>query len=164
MHYDVTQFNNMKIALKGMEPFIRDGEHLQTGKPFEKFDGLRSKELPGNWLVCAAPNSIRTAEELAFTSDLAGSDVLIYDNAAKRAWPTEHFVVPRQDSGGASAEEFIRKAIATKQEKGRRSCASGKTLVVFVNAGLGDWHPNKVTGNFLTPILWTSGSWACNML
>src|SRR6476660_6894011 len=36
MKYRVTRFKSLAIALKEIEPFIRNGEHLQTGKPFEK--------------------------------------------------------------------------------------------------------------------------------
>ena len=54
MKYPTTRFKNLTVALKELEPYIRSGEHLQTGKPFKQFGDLRSRELLGNWLLCAA--------------------------------------------------------------------------------------------------------------
>jgi hypothetical protein len=51
------QFRSLSVALKELEPFIRNGEHLQTGKPFENFGDLRSRELLGNWLLCVTFNA-----------------------------------------------------------------------------------------------------------
>lgn len=48
MKYQITRFKNLKVCLKELEPFIRNGEHLQTGKPFKRFGGLRSRELLAN--------------------------------------------------------------------------------------------------------------------
>ena len=42
MKHQVTRFKSLKVGLKEIEPFIRDGKHLQTGKPFKRFGGLRS--------------------------------------------------------------------------------------------------------------------------
>jgi hypothetical protein len=42
------------IALKEIEPFICNGEHLQSGKPLKKFGDMRSREILANWLVCVA--------------------------------------------------------------------------------------------------------------
>jgi hypothetical protein len=35
MKYNVKQFKSLKIALKELEPYIRNGQHLETGKPFK---------------------------------------------------------------------------------------------------------------------------------
>ena len=43
MKYPVTRFKSLEIALKELEPFVRDGMHLQTGKPFKPLDGMRSR-------------------------------------------------------------------------------------------------------------------------
>jgi hypothetical protein len=45
MKYPTTRFKNLTVALKELEPYIRNGEHLQTGKPFKQFGDLRSREL-----------------------------------------------------------------------------------------------------------------------
>jgi hypothetical protein len=68
MKYSVTQFKSLAVALKELEPFVRNGKHLQTGKPFEKFGGKRSREILANWLVCAATNAA-TEGKLTFCSD-----------------------------------------------------------------------------------------------
>ena len=42
------------MGLKELEPFVRNGEHLQTGKPFKRFGGMRSREILANWLLRAS--------------------------------------------------------------------------------------------------------------
>jgi hypothetical protein len=59
MKYPAARFKSLAMALKELEPFIRNGEHLQTGKPFEKFGGMRSREILANWLLCVAPQRDR---------------------------------------------------------------------------------------------------------
>lgn len=56
MKYRVARFKSLKICLKELGPFIRNGEHLQTGKAFKRFGGLRSREILANWLICVAVN------------------------------------------------------------------------------------------------------------
>jgi hypothetical protein len=34
--YQITRFKSLEAALKELEPFIRNGEHLHTGKPFKR--------------------------------------------------------------------------------------------------------------------------------
>jgi hypothetical protein len=41
------------VALREIEPFIRNGEHLQAGKPFEKFGCMRSLERDFFARLCA---------------------------------------------------------------------------------------------------------------
>jgi hypothetical protein len=36
MKYPVTRFKSLAVALREIEPFIRNGVHLKTGKPFER--------------------------------------------------------------------------------------------------------------------------------
>ena len=49
LRYPVTRFKSMKVALKEPEPFITDGAHLQSGRPFERMGGMRSREAVTNW-------------------------------------------------------------------------------------------------------------------
>jgi len=44
-----------------------------------------------------------------------------------------------------SIETLILNAVELKQQKGGAAYASGKTLIVFLDSGLGEWLPNKVT-------------------
>jgi hypothetical protein len=73
MKHPGTQFKSLAVALKELEPFVRKGEHLQTGRPFDKFGGMRSREILANWLVCVATNAA-TEGELTFCSDPTGGD------------------------------------------------------------------------------------------
>jgi len=144
MKYQITRFKTLKLCLKELEPCIRNGEHLQTGKPFEQFGGLHSRELLGNWLLCVAVNSTTQPDRLTFTSDPLGGDGIIVDSVTEETWPTEHVLVPSARAGeGKDADALILEAIEHKQ-KGGPAYASGKTLVVFLNAAAGEWFPNKV--------------------
>lgn len=154
MKHQVTRFKNLKVGLKEIEPFIRDGKHLQTGRPFKRFGGLRSRELLANWLLCAAANFACGADRLTFTSDPVGGDGIICDTATGRTWPTEHVLVPSARSGEATdVEALILKAIKSKRDKGGAAYAAGKTLVVFLNAGGGEWYPNRVARHLPEPLL-----------
>lgn len=153
MKYKITRFKTLEIALKELEPFIRDGEHLQTGKPFKRFGGLRSREILANWLLCVAVNSISQPDRLTFSSDPFGGDGIIRDSVTEETWQTEHVLVPRATSGEAEdVDALILKQIELKRSKGEAAYASGKTLVVFLNAGLGKWYPNKVAKRLPVPL------------
>jgi hypothetical protein len=152
MKYPVTQFKSLAAALKELERFVRNGEHLQTGKPFEKFGGMRSREILANWLVCAATNAA-TEGKLTFCSDPIGGDGIIVDTATGESWPTEHVMVPRLRPGqSGDAETLILNAIGQKREKGGAAYAKGKTLIVFLDAGAGMWFPNSVARRLPDPL------------
>ena len=145
MRYDVKRFTSLEVCLKELEPFIRSGEHLQTGKPFGRFGGLRSRELLANWLLCVAVNHALQEDRFTFTSDPLGGDGVIYDNATEETYRTEHVLVPSARGGGTQgAEELVLDAIKLKQGKGGKAYASGKTLVVLLDAAAGKWHPTKL--------------------
>lgn len=145
MKYLVTKFRNLAIALKELGPFVKNGQHLRTGKPFKKFDDMRSRELLANWLVCATLNFIEQRDKFTFTSDPTGGDGIIIDTDMDRSWPTEHvYVPPRREGVSDSIEELVLKAINLKQNKGGHAYASGKTLLVFLDVGGGEWFPNRI--------------------
>ena len=125
-----------------LKPFILDGEHLQTGKPFGRFGGLRSREILANWLLCVATGPDR----LDFTTDPQGGDGIIADKLTGETWNTEHVLVTNR-GGKDSIEERLLAAVRNKQNKGGMAYASGKTLVVFLNANGGEWNPTRVAGN-----------------
>lgn len=156
MRYPVRQFKSLAVALKEIEPFIRNGEHLQTGKPFEKFGGMRSREILANWLLCVAINSTDN-RELTFSSDPVDGDEIICDSATGETWPTEHVMVPRLRPGEkGDAEALILKVIELKRSKGGIAYAAGKTLIVFLEAGAGIWFPNKVARQLPDPLLFAA--------
>ncbi len=152
MKYPVTRFKSLAVALKEIEPFIRNGQHLQTGKRFKKFGGMLSREMLANWLLCVGINSVRDGK-LTFTSDPIDGDGIICDEVTGETWRTEHVMVPRlrADQTG-DAQALIMKAIEQKRRKGGAAYASGKTLIVFLNAGAGKWFPNRVARQLPEPL------------
>jgi hypothetical protein len=130
MRYPVTRFKNLNVALKEIEPMVRDPRHLQTGKPLEKFGDMRPREMLANWLLCATFEQIEN-RELTFYSDPIGGDGLIRDDATGETWPTEHVYVS-QHSIGSDAKALILNAINHKRSNGGAYCR-GKTLVVFLD-------------------------------
>jgi DNA invertase Pin-like site-specific DNA recombinase len=156
MNYPVTRFTSLAVALKEIEPFIRNGGHLQTGKPFKKFGGMRSRELLANWLLCVAINSVSEGK-LTFSSDPIGGDGIICDDVTGETWPTEHVMVPRLRAGQTDdAEALILKAVEQKRGMGGAAYAGGKTLIVFLDAGAGTWLPNKVARQLPKPLHFTT--------
>jgi hypothetical protein len=156
MRYPVTRFRSLAVALKELEPFIRDGNHLQTGRRFKKFGGMLSREILANWLLCVAINSTDD-RALTFCSDPVGGDGIICDTATGETWPTEHVMVPRLRPGQtADSGALILKVIEEKRSKGGAAYASGKTLIVFLEAGAGTWFPNKVARQLPDPLLFAA--------
>lgn len=154
MKHKVTKFKNLHVALKELEPFIRNGKHLHTGRPFKKFDGMLSRECLANWLLCAAINFLYP-ERLTFTSapTAVGGDGVIVDTVTEETWVTEHVsVLPPRDDKMENIETLILNAISDKQNKGGAAYASGKTLVVFLDAGLGEWFPNDIAKRLPAPL------------
>jgi hypothetical protein len=99
-----------------------------------------------NWLLCVIGNYNRQADQLTFSSDPVGGDGVIRNTVTGETWLTEHVLVPRIPAGtSGDVEALILTAIARKQAKGGAAYASGKTLVVFLNAGdHAKWFPNRV--------------------
>lgn len=152
MKHHVTRFKSMEIGLKELEPFIRDGMHLQSGKPFKKMGGMRSREAVANWLLCAVVNHTGQ-RELSFTSDPTGGDGVLADAKTGDRFLTEHIMVPRHKGGeGADADALILAAVNQKRDKGGEAYASGKTLVVFLDAPAGEWFPNRVAKALPDPL------------
>ena len=154
-------FKSMTIALKELEPYIRDGRHLQTGKPFHNFSELRSRELLSNWLICAAVNANTGSDRAMFSSDPTGGDGLLWDKIMGQSFRTEHVMVPELPDQTAPIDVRILAAIAHKQKRGS-SYGNGKILVVFTNAGSREpWFPNRVAKQLPSPNyfdqIWVTG-------
>jgi hypothetical protein len=94
INHRIKRFKSMAIALKEMEPYIRNGQHLQTGKPFKNFSDMRSREVLANWLICAVQNAEHGTERFTFTSDPVGGDGVFCDTETGETWPSEHVMVP----------------------------------------------------------------------
>ena len=123
MKYRGTRFKNLRMALKELERFIRDGNQVQTGRPLDQFGGLRPRELIANWCLCIAFNDEHgSAERLTFTSDPHDGDGVLYDTETQEAFPTEHVLVPIAPSGATiDIEALILSAINDKRKKGKGS-------------------------------------------
>jgi hypothetical protein len=164
MKYQVTRFKSPAIALKEIEPFVRDGRHLLTGKPFKRFGGLRSREILGNWLICAVVNANAGKDCYTFTSDPQGGDGVIVNVETNESWLTEHVMVgkPRTPHEIESSIECrILHAYSSKIAKGGSAYAAGKNLIIFLDAGGHEWHPRKAAqqlpGNLVFSDVWIFG-------
>lgn len=156
MKHRITRFTSLKAAIEELKPFIRNGEHLQTGKRFKRMGGMLSREMLANWLVCVSANHASGCERFEFTSSPheVGGDGIIRCTISGATWPTEHVLVPaaRRDET-RNAETRISAAIESKVRKGGAAYASAKTLIVFLNAGQGEWLPNRVARQLPQPLL-----------
>ncbi len=141
----------MDVALKELEPFIKSGQLLKTGRPLRKLGGMLPREMLGNWLICAAISSSGD-RRLSFSSDPTGGDGVIEDLDTHGTWLTEHvFVGPWNAGETPDLKKLILSAIEKKQAKGD-SYASGKTLVVFSDVTAGPWHPNDIARELPCPL------------
>ena len=155
MKYDAKRFKSAAVALKEIEPFIRNGMHLQVGKPFANLNDMRSREVLANWLICAVFNFETRPERLTFVSisEPIGGDGVMLDTETEETWPTEHVLVPNLTSGQAvELEARILDAIAQKRAKGGAAYAARKSLVILLNAGEGVWVPNRLAKSLPQPL------------
>jgi hypothetical protein len=152
--HKLIRFKSLKVALKELEPFVKNGQHLRTGKPFKRFGGMRSREMLANWLLCATFDEVEGgARDLAFWSDPHEGDGIIRDELSGDVFPTEHVMVPPQPEGSTTdAQTLILKAIKKKCANGEQY-ASGRTLVVFLDTGAGPCWPNRLARALPDPLL-----------
>ena len=150
----VRKFKSLLVALKELEPFVRDGRHLQVGDEFKRFGGLRSREVLGNWLLCVAVNACVGADRLTFTSDPFGGDGLIVDESNGQVIRTEHVFEPGPHPGAPTGRsEDAAALVLEKIAKKNKPKYAGQTLVVFCNDGGGTaWHPSKVANALPDPL------------
>jgi hypothetical protein len=148
---------NLTVGLKELEQFVRKPELLQTGKKIANFGDMLPRELLANWLLSAVLEHERGAPDrmtVAATKDPNGGDGIICDTATEETWVTEHVIVPANDGGAdVNLQALILAQIDHKRKKGGAAYASGKTLVVFLNAGAGgEWKPNRVARALPDPL------------
>jgi hypothetical protein len=145
MKYAITKFTNLTDGLRELGPYVRNGQHLLTGKPFQRLGGMRSREALALWLICAAANRLEP-NKYEFTSDPLGGDGVLLDTSYNEGHPTEHIIIPRQSAGSKTAHDLIIEAVKKKNTKGGPRYAKGKILVVFVDVGIGagQFWPNRL--------------------
>jgi hypothetical protein len=66
------------------------------------------------------------------------------------------------DSDAPSVEDRVLAQIRLKVEKGGAAYATGKTLLVFLNAAGGAWHPNRVARLLPSPLHFDT-AWAMGL-
>ena len=156
MKYPVRRFKRLDVGLKEIEPFVRNGAHLQTGKAFKQLGDMRSREVLTNLLVCITIKEIEGLD-VTFSSDPVGGDGIIQDVRTGETWPTEHVMVTHHGAKeDDNAKALILKAIDQKCQKGGEAYARGKTLIVFLDAPVGEWKPNVVARELPVPLLFAA--------
>ena len=160
INHHVRRFKSLERALKELERFVLNSRHLQDGRPpFAQFGDMRSREMLANWLMCVVANATWENAKLTFCSDPTGGDEMIWDEASGETWPTEHVMVPNLPDQADDAEALILEKVDHKRQGGE-PYGSGKTLVVFLNAGAGEWHPNSVARRLLSPCILRPFGWS----
>ncbi len=153
--HTVTRFISLQAALKELEPYVRNGQHLLTGRDFPSLS-VRSREILANWLICVSVNSVLQGNRLAITGTTSaiGGDGIILDMLTGQTWVTEHVAdIRRHEDANGGAVERILSAIDKKRKKGGAAYAQGKTLVVFLLTGGGEWFPTKLAKQLPRPLL-----------
>jgi hypothetical protein len=166
MKYSVTKFKSLEIALKEMEPLVRDGNYLLTGKPFKKLGGMLPREILGNWLVCAVVNANEAEKICTFTSDPQSGDGVIFNVHTNEGWFTEHVMVARPHKAyefKLSIEDRIIEAYSGKVKKGGYAYARGKTLIIFLDVNTGKWQPRKLARQLPSDLVF-SDVWVFGLL
>lgn len=137
----LVQVRDMKIALKDMEPYVKNPRFLRVGREFTNFS-LRPREFWANWLICAVKNGYE-GFNLTVSEDPTGGDGVLYDKNLKRYILTEHVFIPEPRTGeNRSVEDLMIEALELKVAKGS-AYALGKNLVIF-SEGIGEFFPNRV--------------------
>lgn len=140
---DIKQIKDFKIALKDMEPYVKNPSFLIKGREFTNFS-LRPREAWANWLLCVVLRKLH-GENLTFAEDIEG-DGFIVDKNTGEFIPTEHVsALENPFNKLPKGEDRVINAINHKIEKGS-DYAKGKWLVVFFD-GAGEFLRNKIREN-----------------
>lgn len=143
MKYKVKRLKSLAVALKELEPHIRDGRKIKSHPEFKSIK-QRPRELLGNWLMCAVANAERGAETIHIYSDPFDGDGMLVNSATDEKMFIEQVYARAED--GADAEALITKAFFLKAGKGEEY-AAGRTLVILSDAS-GSYFPNRLARQF----------------
>lgn len=132
---------DFKIALKDLEPLVKDPRFLWKGRELGNFS-LRPREVWGNWLVCVVLRKIH-GRDITFMDDDNG-DGFIVDKEKGVIVQTEHVCALEIPEGKKwpTGENRVIDAINLKIGKGSEY-AAGKVLIVFFD-GAGRFYRNKI--------------------
>lgn len=147
----VKKFKSLEACLNELKKFLNitanpnsDRHHLETGEGFENFGGLRSREILGNWLICAVLNNDQANHErMKICTDPNGGDGIIFDTRDNKAHCMEHVMVSNWGNSKTDVEVLALEQIVKKNDRGE-AYASGKTLVVFIHRPGFGWSPNRI--------------------
>lgn len=141
---DRKQISNLKIALKDMEPYVKNPQFLTQGKRFINFDML-VREAWANLLLCIVLNKI-TNDNYTFQENPNG-DGIILNKVDQTQFLVEHVCAMDFPAGRKlpSGEDRIIWAIDHKINRGE-NYAEGKSLVVFFD-GAGWFRRDKIRKN-----------------
>jgi len=140
---EIKLIKDFKVALKDMEPYVKNPAFLIKGREFTNFS-LRPREAWANWLLCIVLRKLH-GERLTFAEDPSG-DGFIVDKNTGELIPTEHVSALENPLNELpKGEDRIINAINLKIAKGDEY-AEGKWLVVFFD-GAGEFYRNKIREN-----------------
>lgn len=141
----VKQVKDFRLALKDIEPYVKDPHFLIKGREFTNFS-LRPREMWANWLLTAILRKLH-GEHITFAEDPSG-DGFIVDSKTGEVIPTEHVSALENPLNPLpKGEERVINAINQKIKKGS-DYAKGKWLVVFFD-GAGKFYRNKIRESIL---------------
>jgi hypothetical protein len=141
-NHHITRIRDLGVALKEMEPYVKDPQFLRIGRAFRNFP-LRPREVWANWLLCVVGNYNNGNDNLTFADDPTGGDGIVLDRATERFMLTEHvFIPPPRPDSTETVEDSMVNAVNHKMQNGR-PYAEGKHLIIFSEA-VGRWYPNRV--------------------
>lgn len=117
MRQNVTTFKTLKYCLKEMQKFVLDGKHLESGKPLDKFGGLRSREILGCWVIAAMLNHVNQSERIKICTDPNGGDGILYNIDNQESLYIEQVMVSYLTESNKTIEEATIEEIIKKQKK-----------------------------------------------
>lgn len=137
----IKQIKDFKIALKDMEPWVKNPQFLHNGSRIKNFS-LLPREAWANWLLCVVLRNIH-GEDITFAESPIG-DGIIVNKKMKMGIVVEHVAAMDFPSSKPlpKGEGRIIQAINHKIARGSEY-AKNKYLVVFFD-GAGEVYRNKV--------------------
>lgn len=142
-HPKTQLIKDFKIALKDLEPYIKNPNFLVKGREFTNFS-LRPREAWANWLLCAVLRKLQ-GDHITFAEDPDGDGFIVVKTTGE-VIPTEHVSALENPLNPLSkGEERVINAINQKIDRGQ-DYAEGKWLVVFFD-GAGEFYRNKIREN-----------------
>ena len=137
---EIKLIKDFKIALKDMEPYVKNPNYLIKGREFTNFS-LRPREAWANWLLCVVLRKLH-GEQLTFADDLNGDGFIVNKNT-REIIPTEHVSALENSLNKLpKGEDRVINAINLKIARGNEY-AQGKWLIVFFD-GAGELFRNKI--------------------